>query len=210
MIRKAFLERNIVQIYGGFPEDDAEITYDLLNSWMADAIANAAKQCYVESIKLDGVAYVNNSFYTTFAGLSVLSDDTSNQGYKIELPEIPVGIGKNEGVSTLQFRDDSGFVSLPVIWLNMNQQGYSDSMRPIPNKILGWSEGKYIRLKTPLILTEYTAIVKMISGGDSQDLNSQLNVPPDYHEPMVEYLKKQMAFEKSQRPDINNDGNDIP
>lgn len=209
MTRKAFLERNIVQIYGGFPEDDAEITYDLLNSWLPDAIGNAAKQCYVESIKLDGVAYVNNSFYSTFSGLAITTDDTSNQGYKIELPEIPVGLGRNEGISTLQFKDSNGFVSLPAIPLSMNQIGYSDSMPVIANKILYWPEGKYIRMKTPLIMTSYTGVVRMISGGDSADLNSELNVPPDYHAPMVEYLKQQMAFEKAQKLDITNDGNDM-
>lgn len=209
MIRQAFLERNIVQIYGGFPEDDAEITFDLLNSWLPDAIGFAAKQCYVESIKLDGVAYLNNSFYTTFSGLEVTSDDTSNQGYKIELPEIPVGLGRNEGVSTLRFKDANGFLSQPVIWLSMNEQGYAEGMRPLPNKILGWPEGKFIRLTTSLILTEYTGVMKMASGGDSSDLNSELNVPPDYHQGMVEYLKQQMAFEKAQRPDVTNDGNDM-
>lgn len=209
MKRREFLERNIVQIYGGFPSDDAEITYDLLNSWLPDAISNAAKQCYVESIKLDGIAYVNNSFYTTFSGLAITTDDTSNQGYEIELPEIPVGLGRNEGIATLQFKDSSGFVSLPAIPLSMNQIGYVDSMPIISNKILYWPEGKYLRMKSSLLMTSYTGVVKMISGGDSSDLNSELNVPPDYHAPMVEYLKQQMAFEKAQKPDVTNDGNDM-
>lgn len=210
MIRKAFLERNIVQIYGGFPEDDHEITYDLLNSWLPDAIATAAKQCYLDAIKIDGIAYVNNGFYTTFSGLSIVSDSTSNLGYKITLPEIPVGLGRNEGISTLQFKDENGFVSLTAIPLSINQQAYADSLPVIPNKIMYWPEGNTLRMKSPLQLWNYTAIVKMCSGGDSADLNSELNVPPDYHAPMVEYLKQQMAFEKAQRPDVNNDGNDIP
>lgn len=210
MLRKQFLERNIVQIYGGLPEDDAEITFDIINAWLPDAVASAAKQCYIESIKLDGVSYVNNSFYSTFSGLQILSDDTSNQGYKVELPEIPVGIGRNEGVSTLRFKDDNGFLSQPVVWLSMNQEAYADQLPPITNKILGWPEGKFIRLKTPLILTGYTAILKMISGGDANDLNSDLNVPPDYHPIMVDYLQKQMALMRGQPKDLANDGNDVP
>lgn len=210
MTRGAFIERNIVQIYGGFPEDDHEITYDLINSWLPDAIANAAKQSYVEAIKIDGIAYVNNSFYTTFTSLPIVSDDSDNQCYKIQLPEIPVGLGRNEGISKLQFKDSNGFVSLTAIPISANQVAYVDGMRPIPNKILFWNEGSAIKMKTPLILSSYTGVVKMISGGDSADLNSELNVPPDYFEPMVEYLKKQMVFEKSQRPDVANDGNDMP
>lgn len=210
MTRRYFLERNIVQIYGGFPEDDAEITFDVLNAWLPDAVAAAAKLCYVESIKLDGVSYLNNSFYSTFSGLAVTTDDTNNLGYKVELPEIPVGVGKNEGLSTLRFRDGNGFISQPVVWLSINEAAIADGMRPISNKILGWSEGKYVRLKTPLILTAYTAVAVMVSGGDPNDLDSTLNVPPDYHAPMVEYLYKQLAIMKGQPKDTTNDGNDIP
>jgi hypothetical protein len=64
-------------------------------------------------------------------------------------------------------------------------------------------------MKSPLILTAYTPIVKMVSAGDATDLNSQLNVPPEYHSIMVEYLKNQLAFEKAQRPDIASDGVDM-
>lgn len=210
MQRKAFIERFLIQISGGFQEDDHEITYDLVNSWMGDAIGAAAKACYKEAIQIDGIGYVNNSFYTTFSGLSIVTDDTDNLCYKLTLPEIPVGIGRNEGISTLRFKDDNGFVSLTAIPLSMNQQAYADSMPIIPNKILYWPEGNTLRMKTPLILTSYTAIVKMISGGDATDLNSELNVPPDFFPIMMEYLKAQLGFEKAQPKDIVNDGNDLP
>lgn len=210
MTRRYFLERNWVQIYGALPEDDAEITIDIVAAWLPDAIAAAAKQCYVESIKLDGVAYLNNSFYSTFSGLSITTDDANNQGYKVELPEVPVGIGKNEGISTLRFKDTNGFISQSVVWLSMNEAAIADGMRPISNKILGWSEGKYVRLKTPLILTSYTAVATMVSGGDANDLDSTLNVPPDYHPIMVDYLYKQLSIMRGQPKDISNDGNDIP
>jgi len=209
MTRYAFLERNLIQIYGGFPTDDAEVSFDLLNAWLPDAIATAAKTNYKEAIQIEGIGYVNNSFYTTFSGIAITTDDTDNLCYKLTLPEIPVGIGKNEGISTLKFKDDNGFVSQTVVWLSMNQQAYADSMRPIPNKILAWSEGNTIRLKTVLQLFNYTGVVKMISGGDSSDLNSELNVPPDYFPLMVEYLKQQLAFQRAQPQDLVNDGTDL-
>ena len=48
----------------------------------------------------------------------------------------------------------------------------------------------------------------MVSGGDKTDLNSTLNVPSDYHEVMIEYLKKQLLFERMQPIDDVNDGRD--
>jgi len=209
MTRGAFIERIIIQYYGGLPEDDSDLTHDILNSYLPDALGAAAKQCYAESIKVDGVAYVNNSFYSTFSGLQVLPDDTDNMCYKIELPEIPVGIGRNEGVSELRFKAENEFVSRSAIPVDIAQWGYMDNMRQIPNKIFYLPEGKYIRIKTTLILTEYNGIVKMISGGDGNDLDSELNVPPDYLPIMSKYILEQLSIQKRNKPDVASDGVDM-
>lgn len=209
MQRKTFIERFLIQIYGGLPSDDAEITYDIINGWMSDAIAAAAKACYKEAIQLDGVGYVNNGFYSTFSGLVVSQDSTDNLCWKFELPEIPPGIGNSMGLAEVRFKGN-GVTSFSAIPLSMDQWGYFDNMRPIGNKVMVMQEGKTVRAKTPLILTNYTATVKMISGGDSSDLDSELIVPPDYFPLMQEYLKAQLGFEKSQKQDIANDGIDMP
>lgn len=203
------MERCLTQIYGGVPTDDIEISFDLLNVWLSDAIAVAAKTCYKESIQIEGIGYVNNSFYTTFSGLAITTDDTDNLCYKLTLPEIPVGIGRNEGIASLRFKDSNGLVSLTAIFLSIAQQAYADSMRPIPNKILAWPEGNTVRMKTPLQLFNYTGIVKIISGGDATDLNSTLNVPPDYFPVMTEYIKQQLGFQRAQPQDTVNDGADL-
>lgn len=209
MTRRGFIERFLIQIYGGFMSDDAEMTYDLINSWMGDAIGAAAKQCYRESIQLDGVGYVNNGFYSTFSGLVISQDSTDNLCWKFELPEIPPGIGNSMGLAEVRFNAD-GFTSFSAIPLSVDQWGYFDSMRPIANKIMYMQEGKTVRTKTSLILTPYTATVKMISGGDATNLDSELIVPPEYFPAMQEYLKIQLGFEKAQKPDITSDGNDMP
>ena len=207
MIRQEFIERNFRQITGGFPTDDSELTYNLINSWLNDAIGVAAKANYMDAIKLDGVGYVNNSFYTKFKNLSVSQDERFT--YKITLPQIPFGIGQNEGVNTLQFTDSNGNVSLNCIPLSEKQVTYFQTMRAIPNKTLYYSEGTFIYVKSTLLLNQYTASVGMISGGNGNDLTSTLNVPADYFPVMVEYLKSQLAFERAQIKDNSNDGNDI-
>lgn len=209
MVRGAFIEQALIQIYGALPTDDAEMTIDMINMvLLPEAIGIAAKTCYKEAIQIDGIGYVNNSFYTTFSGLSIVTDDTDNLCYKLILPDMPVGIGRNEGVSALRFKDDNGFVSQTVIWLSMSQQAYADRMQPIPNKILAWPEGNTVRMKTTLPMWSYTGVVKMVSGGDSANLNSELNVPPDYHPYMIEYIQKQLLLMRGQRQDQANDGQD--
>lgn len=206
--RRAYIERILRLIYNGQPSEDSNITVNLVNVWLNDGIAIAAKQNYVDAIKMDGVAYVNNSFSTTFSGLAITSDDTNNLGYKISLPQIPLGLGKNEGINTLRFKGEDGFISQSVVWLSANQVGYADQMRKIPNKIYAYNEGEIVRFTSTLPLYQYTATVSMISGGDSADLDSLINVPDDYFPTVTEYIKAQLLLEKAQIADGSNDGID--
>jgi hypothetical protein len=206
MTRLEFIERHLRQIYGGFPTDDAQITNNLVNSWLNDAIAAAAKQNQKDNIALDGISYINNSFYTTYKGLAVVQDE--NFLFKVTLPQIPMGVGYSEGVSTLQFKDSSNSVSLPCVPLSQNQKTFYQGLKPIPNKVLFYTEGNFIYAISTLPLYDYTATVGMISGGDATSLTSTLNVPPDYFPIMVEYLKQQLVFEMMQPQDVTNDGTD--
>jgi len=207
MTRNIFIERILRQIYNGQPSDDSSITYNLVNQWLNDAIGLAAKKNYTDGIQMDGIAYVNNSFYTTFKDLAVSLGSIDNVTYSIDLPQIPVALGKNEGIATLQFVKDK-LASQTAIPLSINQVAYIDNLRPIQNKILYWTEGKNIYAKSLIPLTAYTANVRMVSGGDSTDLNSTLIVPDDYVPMIVEYIKGQLVFERSRPIDTANDGVD--
>ena len=205
MTRYAFIERVLRQIYNGQPSDDSSITYNQVNQWLNDAIALAARKNYTDSLQMDGIAYVNNSFYTTFKALPVVNENVTT--YSISLPVIPVALGTNEGVATLQFIGE-GKISQTAIPLSTNQVGYIDSLRPIQNKLLYWIEGKNIYVKSSILLSQYTANVRMISGGDSTNLQSTLIIPDDYVPMMIEYIKAQLAFERSRPIDASNDGVD--
>jgi hypothetical protein len=207
MTRRAFIQRVRRQIYNGEPADDATITIGLVNNYLNDAIAVAAKANYKDNITIDGIGYINNSFYTRFSSIAITSD--GNFTWRITLPEIPIGIGQNHGISTLQLLDDQNNITRPLIPLSENQRTYFQGMQPIPNKVLCYYEGTYAYILTTLILTSYTARVTMVSGGLSSDLGSTLNVPPDFFPIMMEYLQKQLLLEKTQPLDNTNDGEDF-
>lgn len=206
MTRRQYIERVRRQIYNGQPPDDATITVGLVNNYLSDAIAIAAKSNYKENVAVDGISHVNNSFYTTFKNIAITSE--GNFMWKVALPQIPVGIGSNEGVSTLQVKADASNITLPLIPITENQKTFYQSMRPIPNKTIYYYEGDAIYIKSTFILSSYTATVTMISGGDSTDLDSTLNVPPDYFPVMMQYLQQQLLLEKAQPLDSQNDGED--
>lgn len=207
MTRGAFAESILMQIYGAKPSDDAEITYNLVNLYIAEGIGLAAQAAYKGAIQLDGVGYVNNGFYTTFSGLSIAQDSTDNLCWVFTLPEIPVGINANMGIAEVRFKANNQ-TSLPAIPLSMNQWGYFDSMPPIANKIIYLPEGKVVRTKSTIILSNYTATVKMVSGGDVSNLNSELNVPPDYLPVIREHVYNQLIKERSIPQDTVSDGTD--
>ena len=206
MTRKIFIERILRQIYNGQPSDDSSITFNQVNQWLNDAIGVAAKKNYTDSIQMDGVAYVNNSFYTSYSGLTITS--VNNTTFKFTLPQIPVALGKNEGLATLNFSNNNTQTTFGAVPLSMNQVSYQDTLRPIQNKVVYWPQGQEVYMSTGIPLTAYKANVRMVSGGDSTDLNSILIIPDDYVPIMVEYIKAQLAFERSRPIDTSNDGND--
>jgi len=207
MNRKTYIELVRRQIYGGQPSDDASITVGLVNQWLNFAIAAAAKQNYKENIAIDGISYVNNSFYSTFKNISITADE--NFLWKAQLPQLPLGIGATEGVSRLVIKDNAtGQISYPVVLMSENQASYQRGMRSIPNKLLGYTEGSYAYILSTILLSEYNAQVTMISGGTSSDLTSTINVPDDYFPVVCAYIQQQLLLEKAQPVDATNDGLD--
>jgi hypothetical protein len=206
MTRKHFIERIRREIYGEMPRDDASITEGLVNNLLNDAIAVAAKTNYSDSIRMGDIGHVNNSFYIKFKNIAVTQSE--NFLWKVQLPQIPVGIGANEGVSVLTFKGADGVLSQNCVPLTQNQVTFIENVRKPQNKILYYSEGDSLYVFSTIVLSAYTANVTMVSGGDSTDLNSTLNVPPDYYPIMQEYLLKQLSFEQSRVRDVTEDGLD--
>lgn len=204
MIRNDFIEQVLRQTFGELPDDDSSITYNLVNQFVNQGVALAAKECYKESLQIDGVAYVNNSFYTTFSGIAIAAD-VEDFLYKATLPQIPLGIGRNEGIATVQFVNSAGLVSYPGIPLSVNQVGYRKGIRPIPNKIMYWAEGGFLYAESTLPLFTYTAKIRMISA-ENTDLNTNLNVPSEYLPLVLEYCSKALLQERNLPKEMVPDG----
>lgn len=204
--RRQYIEQIRRQIYGGQPSSDAEITVNLVNQWLNQAVAFAARQNYTDNLKLEGVAYINNGFYSTFKGLSVSKDE--NFLWKVSLPEMPVGLGTSDGVPTVLFKDSTGKISFPVVMMSQNQKSFQRGMRDIPNKLLGYQEGNNIYVLSTILLSQYTVSATVVSAGLSTDLDSAMNVPTDYIPVISEYLQKQFMLQRNAVVDEKADGID--
>jgi hypothetical protein len=206
MTRQALIEQILRQVYGTQPSDDASITPGLVNQMINQGIGLMVKQNYKEAIQLDGVGYVNNSFYLTYKGLAVSLDEQFI--WKVNLPQIPIAIGKNEGISTLQFKSTEGEISKPVVWLSQDQVTYFQSLQQPTGKILAYQQGDHVYVYSTLILNQYTATITIVSGGDSTNLSSTLNIPDDYIPGIVDYVVKSLSQARLQIQDAANDGSD--
>lgn len=204
MTRRHLIEQIIRQVYGGQPTDDADITPNLVNQYINQGIASVIKQNYRDSIQMDGVSYVNNSFYTTFGSLSITQ--SSNFLWVLTLPQIPIGIGKNEGISNFKLVSNTGKVGIDCIPLSINQKSYATGMRTIPNRLLYYTEGDKLYILSSLILSQYSGIVTMVSGGNASNLDSTLNVPDDYVPLIITYVVNALMLERKQPRDLTNDG----
>ncbi len=207
MTRQHLIEQIMREVYGGQPTDDASITNNLVNQYINQGIGVAVKQNYKDAISMDGIGYVNNSFYTTFKGITISKDE--NFLWKITLPQVPLGVGKDEGIANLKLKSSDGKVSIDLIPLSTNQKGYAQSMKPIPNKVLYYIEGGNAYILSTLLLFEYTASVTLMSGGDSTNLSSQLNVPDDYIPTVISYVTQMLMAQRKQPKDAANDGADV-
>lgn len=204
MQRKVFIERIRRQIYNGQPPADATITVNLVNLYINDALAAAAKANWIENLKIENCGFTNNSFYTTFSSLAI-SGDAEFGIYNVTLPQIPTGLGRNEGVGAAYVVDEKGLVSKPLIFLNANQVNYVDDL-PDMNGTMCWNEGVTLKIKSPnTTLVGYTAKVRMVSGGNTS-LDSEMNVPQEMIPMMNDYILKQLMIEKSNPSDVINDG----
>ena len=205
MQRITMIERVLRQVYGEQPTDDSNITINLVNQWLIDAVALAAKTCYRDSIEIDVQSYVNGGFYTTFSSLPIIQYDEFT--YRITLPQIPIGLGKNEGIK-LSFLNSHGHSTYSAVPLSQDQLSFRQLRRRIPDKILFWAESIYLYIESVIPLTQFTGVVKMISGGDPTDLTSILNIPDDYIPVVIEYLTKNLLLQRAQKKDAINDGSD--
>jgi hypothetical protein len=205
MQRQTFIERILRLIYNEQPSDDSSITFNLVNEWLNDGIGVAAKKNYTDNLQLEGVAFVNSSFFTTFSNLTITQADTDL--YTVTLPQIPLALGKTDGIASLQiYSNQQSRAGVP---LNTAQSVYQNNIRPIQNKFAFWYDGKTIYIKSGTIITNFKAKIRMVSGGVSSDLTSELNVPDDYIPVIVEYMKLLIA--NKQRPiQTTNDGVDSP
>lgn len=206
MTRKVLCQLIQRLIAGGIPNDDFDITLNQINLLVNEALAVVVKTNYTDNIKADGIAYVNNSFYTTYKDLKISRNNVEDFCYSVDLPNTPPALGQNDGVASLMLKSGNIY-SITGVPLTLNQWSYKSRIRAIPNRFYYTYENKIAYISSVLDLKPYKANVRMISGGSSStDLSSDISVPDEWLSTIQDYVLKILGFERSQPMDLTNDG----
>ena len=205
MTRKVLIEQIRRMLYGGVPNDDASISEKEINVYINQSLAYMAKVNYTDSIKLDGIESVSDVFYLTFKNLPVLKD-TDTGYYYATLPQVPVGLARGYGISTVTFPTSTGLAKSPIP-ISTRELDYIDNLKQPPSKIFYWPEGKKLWFKSYTNLIGKNAIVRMVST-ESGTLDDELNLPQEYITDIINLVLNQLKIRKGSPEDIVNDGVD--
>lgn len=205
MTRKVLIEQIRRMLYGGVPNDDASISEKEINVYINQSLAYMAKINYTDSIKLDGIESVSDVFYLTFKNLPVLKD-TDTGYYYATLPQVPVGLARGYGISTVTFPTSTGLAKSPIP-ISVRELDYIDNLKQPPSKIFYWPEGKKLWFKSYTNLIGKNAIVRMVST-ESGTLDDELNLPQEYITDIINLVLNQLKIRKGSPEDIVNDGVD--
>jgi hypothetical protein len=205
MTRRVLIEQIRRMLYGGPVTDDATVTEKEVNLYINEALAYMAKSNYTDSIKLDGVETVSDVFYLTFKNLAI-TRDTDTGYYSLDLPQVPVGLARGYGISTVTFPTATGLAKSPIP-ISVRELDYMDSLKQPPSKIFYWPEGKKLWFKSYANLTGKNAIVRMVST-ESANLDDELNVPQEYITDIINLVMNQLRPRKGAPQDSTNDGLD--
>lgn len=201
-----FLVRRIIRtVFGSEPIQDSNITDNLVNALINDAIGIAIKQNWKESVTLDGIEYVNDSFIYTYKGLSISKDE--NFVYSITMPFLPIALGSNSGVVSIRLKNSKGEVSQPCIPLTSSQWEYYFRLRDVPNRTFYKYENKTVYIMSKIGLSAYTGSITMVGSGDT-DLASELILPDDYVSIVDAYVSAKLKGTMMVKQDAQNDGVD--
>jgi hypothetical protein len=205
MTRKVIIEQIRRIFYGGVPNDDASLSEKEVNFYLNEAIAYMAKVNYTDAIKLDGIETVADSFYATFKNLAITKDNDTGY-YSLDLPQVPLGLARGYGISTVTFPTSTGLAKSPIP-ISVRELDYMDNLKQPPSKIFYWAEGKKLWFKSYTNLVGKFAIVRMVST-ETSDMDAEINVPQEYMSDIVDLVLNKLKIRKGTPEDNVNDGVD--
>lgn len=203
MLRAVLAERIQRTLAGGMPTDDFDISLELINTYISDAIAFAAKKAYAESIELDGIESLPDGFYTTFKNIEIKKDNDLEL-YYCELPAAPYGIPRGHDITNVTVTGFTGG-SQHALPIKAYELSLMEQQRFIPKRIYYYLDGKKMWMKAQYVLDGKRVRIRMASPANT-GLDAELDVPLDMIGDIETYILQRLAPQATTPQDNSNDG----
>lgn len=203
--RKNVIDQIIRLVYNGIPPDDVEITPNLVNVYLSEAISYLLGQFYMQTYKLDQIGYVPDSVYVYVNNIP-LSQDTQTNYWYFQLPYMTLSLPSGRQLGYVNVYSGSG-VRYPCYRCDTRELNLMMELPMDRNGIYYWIESQsgksisvYVRLYTQYDLTNFKAAIQ-IPTGHSDNLNDILNIPEDMIVPVIDLVVKFLTGQR-QMPEI--------
>jgi hypothetical protein len=206
MTRKQIIYQILRFIYNGEPNDDADITPNLVNQYLNEGIAQAVKAAYAMSYNIDQVGSVPDGFYMTTKGLS-LTKDSDTGYYHTDLPQVPVAISKDDSITDMVVLLGSGRKRSGVR-VEQKELGVMFEVRIDSTMIYYWIEGKTLYAWSNMDISDKTCMVRQVIT-QGTDLDDTINCPDDLLDSVIKYTTSILPYELLQGKDVSNEGHSI-
>lgn len=178
MKRKQAIELIKRTHYGGLVPVDSSHSDREVNLMLNIGISVAAIRNYRESVNVNNEEFIGDAFYVTLNNLTV---DSNNE---VETSYTPVGLNIGTTISGLKV---DGLQKQPIP-VEAKDVFLWDEL-PIEKGRTGfYINGSKIKFLSKIPLTSKTVSVRMAGVPDTNDLNSELNIPSDQLSVAMEYV----------------------
>lgn len=205
MTRKTLCELIQRRLAGGDVSDDFSPKLDEINLWLNHGIAASAFKNYTDSVQIDGIEFVSESFYITLGGLTINKDENTGW-YFANLPSSPYALPKGYDITMVAIQGN-GKLSKGLVRKDAVKHNAHDSLPKPPNKIFWWVDSKALWMDsfTPIQSNTLTLRMAASAGGVYQGgISDELRVPDDAIPYVIEYVLK--VFGQPAIQDTSNDG----
>lgn len=178
MTRKQAIELIKRTHYGGLVPVDASHSDREVNLMLNIGISVAAMRSYRENVNIDNEEFIGDAFYVTLSNLSI---DSNNE---VETNYTPVGVHIGVAIAGLSV---SGLQKQPIP-VDSKDVFLWDELPVEKGRVGYYINGSKIKFLSKIPLATKTVSVRMAGVPDTNDLNSELNIPSDQLSIAMEYV----------------------
>lgn len=199
-------EQILTTYYKGIRNDDSQYSLRHIASMVAQEVAFMARKNAFENGNAGEIAYINDSFISTYKNVAVAVDPVSLEKYSV-LPAVPTALPNNQEIVSVSLNKKTNKTFIPM----RNKDRFSQSFLPnIKGVVFYYIEAGRIYFDNPCNY-QFTALTIKMAGAlpSGNILDAQLNIPKNYETEIIDKVLQRLLTTSRLGTDYTNDGDSI-